>query len=241
MPTSPSPPSAGAAGIGSGADRATPSSVRPVSARSPTGSGRRGPATSVTACPTSSTSASPGWPVRPSAPRSTREAKLLMMTHAFEVWEVHRVALQTDVRNKRSWAAIERIGGPARRDHAGRPPRGRRHGPHLGPLLHRRRGVAGGEGAADGAPGNREQLRADRAADRACAAGARRGGSVRPGRGWPRSCARGARARPLRPRPWAGRRPPPCRSGGSSRPADRPARPCGRRSRRRPRSRSGTW
>ena len=39
------------------------------------------------------------------------EAKLLMMQHAFEVWEVHRVALQTDVRNKRSWAAIERIGG----------------------------------------------------------------------------------------------------------------------------------
>ena len=39
------------------------------------------------------------------------EAKLLMMTHAFEVWGVHRVALQTDVRNKRSWAAIERIGG----------------------------------------------------------------------------------------------------------------------------------
>jgi RimJ/RimL family protein N-acetyltransferase len=39
------------------------------------------------------------------------EAKLLMMTHAFEVWAVHRVALQTDVRNKRSWAAIERIGG----------------------------------------------------------------------------------------------------------------------------------
>jgi N-acetyltransferase len=39
------------------------------------------------------------------------EAKLLMMTYAFEVWHVHRVALQTDVRNKRSWAAIERIGG----------------------------------------------------------------------------------------------------------------------------------
>jgi RimJ/RimL family protein N-acetyltransferase len=39
------------------------------------------------------------------------EAKLLMLSHAFEVWEVHRVALQTDVRNKRSWAAIERIGG----------------------------------------------------------------------------------------------------------------------------------
>lgn len=39
------------------------------------------------------------------------EAKLLMMTHAFEVWQVHRVALQTDVRNGRSRAAIERIGG----------------------------------------------------------------------------------------------------------------------------------
>jgi RimJ/RimL family protein N-acetyltransferase len=39
------------------------------------------------------------------------EAKLLMMTHAFEVWQVHRVALQTDVRNERSRAAIERIGG----------------------------------------------------------------------------------------------------------------------------------
>ena len=39
------------------------------------------------------------------------EAKLLMMEHAFEVWEVHRVALQTDVRNARSRAAIERIGG----------------------------------------------------------------------------------------------------------------------------------
>ncbi len=39
------------------------------------------------------------------------ETKLLMMSHAFDVWQVHRVALQTDVRNKRSWAAIERIGG----------------------------------------------------------------------------------------------------------------------------------
>jgi N-acetyltransferase len=43
--------------------------------------------------------------------RINTEAKLLMMTHAFEVWEVHRVALQTDVRNTRSWRAIERIGG----------------------------------------------------------------------------------------------------------------------------------
>jgi RimJ/RimL family protein N-acetyltransferase len=39
------------------------------------------------------------------------EAKLLMLTHAFETWRVHRVCLHTDVRNQRSRNAIERIGG----------------------------------------------------------------------------------------------------------------------------------
>ncbi|MGA9061767.1 MAG: GNAT family protein [Terracidiphilus sp.] len=39
------------------------------------------------------------------------EAKLLMLTHAFEVWQVLRVCFHTDARNKRSQAAIERIGG----------------------------------------------------------------------------------------------------------------------------------
>jgi RimJ/RimL family protein N-acetyltransferase len=39
------------------------------------------------------------------------EAKLLMLTHAFEVWRMLRVCLHTDARNKRSQAAIERIGG----------------------------------------------------------------------------------------------------------------------------------
>jgi RimJ/RimL family protein N-acetyltransferase len=39
------------------------------------------------------------------------EAKLLMLTHAFENWDVLRVCLHTDVRNLRSRAAIERIGG----------------------------------------------------------------------------------------------------------------------------------
>jgi len=39
------------------------------------------------------------------------EAKLLMLTHAFEVWGMLRVCLQTDERNQRSRAAIERIGG----------------------------------------------------------------------------------------------------------------------------------
>jgi N-acetyltransferase len=39
------------------------------------------------------------------------EAKLLMLTHAFEQWEVLRVCFHTDVRNQRSRAALERIGG----------------------------------------------------------------------------------------------------------------------------------
>ena len=39
------------------------------------------------------------------------EAKLLMLTFAFETWKVLRVCLHTDVRNIRSRAAIERIGG----------------------------------------------------------------------------------------------------------------------------------
>ncbi|MGZ4795611.1 MAG: GNAT family N-acetyltransferase [Acidimicrobiia bacterium] len=39
------------------------------------------------------------------------EAKLLMLTHAFEHWRVQRVDLKTDARNARSRAAIERIGG----------------------------------------------------------------------------------------------------------------------------------
>jgi RimJ/RimL family protein N-acetyltransferase len=39
------------------------------------------------------------------------EAKRLMLGHAFETWRVHRVTLKTDVRNARSRAAIERLGG----------------------------------------------------------------------------------------------------------------------------------
>jgi N-acetyltransferase len=38
------------------------------------------------------------------------EAKLLMLTHAFEVWQVLRVCFHTDTRNARSRAALERIG-----------------------------------------------------------------------------------------------------------------------------------
>src|ERR1700730_17321650 len=39
------------------------------------------------------------------------ETKLLMLTYAFETWEVLRVCFHTDVRNQRSRAALERVGG----------------------------------------------------------------------------------------------------------------------------------
>jgi N-acetyltransferase len=39
------------------------------------------------------------------------DAKLLMLTHAFEIWHVLRVCFHTDARNQRSRAALERIGG----------------------------------------------------------------------------------------------------------------------------------
>ena len=38
------------------------------------------------------------------------EAKRLLLTHAFETWELLRVTLKTDARNIRSRRAIERIG-----------------------------------------------------------------------------------------------------------------------------------
>lgn len=38
------------------------------------------------------------------------EAKFLMLRHAFEAWQLHRVCFHTDERNQRSRAAIERIG-----------------------------------------------------------------------------------------------------------------------------------
>ncbi len=43
--------------------------------------------------------------------RANTEAKWLMMRHAFETWGVRVVRLNTDRRNERSRAAIERIGG----------------------------------------------------------------------------------------------------------------------------------
>jgi RimJ/RimL family protein N-acetyltransferase len=38
------------------------------------------------------------------------EAKLLMLRHAFDIWQVERITFKTDARNTRSRAAIERVG-----------------------------------------------------------------------------------------------------------------------------------
>jgi len=54
-----------------------------------------------------------GWTwLDPAAQRTgiNVEAKLLMLTHAFETWEVHRVTLMTDARNARCREAIVRLG-----------------------------------------------------------------------------------------------------------------------------------
>jgi N-acetyltransferase len=52
------------------------------------------------------------WLSRPAIRTSANtEAKLLMLTHAFETWGLLRVCFHTDVRNQRSRAALERIGG----------------------------------------------------------------------------------------------------------------------------------
>ncbi|MBV8463545.1 MAG: GNAT family N-acetyltransferase [Acidimicrobiales bacterium] len=50
--------------------------------------------------------------LRPSAQRTpvNSEAKLLMLTHAFECWGTRAVRLKTDARNERSRAAIVRLG-----------------------------------------------------------------------------------------------------------------------------------
>jgi N-acetyltransferase len=52
------------------------------------------------------------WFARPAIRTGANtEAKLLMLTHAFEALQVLRVCFHTDSRNQRSRAALERIGG----------------------------------------------------------------------------------------------------------------------------------
>jgi RimJ/RimL family protein N-acetyltransferase len=51
------------------------------------------------------------WLTRPAIRSAANtEAKLLMLTHAFETWQVLRVCFHADARNQRSRAALERIG-----------------------------------------------------------------------------------------------------------------------------------
>jgi len=51
------------------------------------------------------------WLTRPAIRTAANtEAKRLLLTHAFESWQVLRVCLHTDARNLQSRAAIERIG-----------------------------------------------------------------------------------------------------------------------------------
>jgi RimJ/RimL family protein N-acetyltransferase len=51
------------------------------------------------------------WLTRPAVRTAANtEAKLLMLAHAFETWQVFRVCFHTDARNQRSRAALERIG-----------------------------------------------------------------------------------------------------------------------------------
>lgn len=42
--------------------------------------------------------------------RCNTEAKYLLLSHAFDAWDVHRVCLKTDERNAQSRRAIERLG-----------------------------------------------------------------------------------------------------------------------------------
>ncbi len=85
------------------------------------------------------------------------EAKLLMLTHAFDVWHVLRVTLKTDARNERSRNAIQRLG--ARFDGVLRrhmPALGPRRGPaRLAPSRILARRVAGRAAPPRGAPGAR--------------------------------------------------------------------------------------
>jgi RimJ/RimL family protein N-acetyltransferase len=65
-------------------------------------------------CPAGPDSVEIGWTwLAASAQRTAinTEAKLLMLTQAFETWGVRKVMLKTDRRNSRSRSAIQRIGG----------------------------------------------------------------------------------------------------------------------------------
>ena len=76
-----------------------------------------------------------------------------MLAHAFEVWKVFRVCFHTDVRNRRSRAAVERIGGKFEGIFTGASHGGGFHRAGLGTVFDRSGGVAGGEAGVGGTSG----------------------------------------------------------------------------------------
>ena len=70
------------------------------------------------------------------------EAKLLLLSHAFDVLGAGRVQLKTDVRNHRSQQAIAPPRRPLRGDASPLPATRGRHGPRHRAVLHPRRGMA---------------------------------------------------------------------------------------------------
>ena len=159
----------------------SPTATRARSSRSPTGRGRRG--ASSDARGTSNCAGSEDDPIPDEVEiggtwigaehqRSAlnTEAKLLMLTHAFETWNVWRVAIATDERNERSRTAIARLGATFEGDPA-QPPRfvGRRRGRHAAEHRHvlDHRGRMAGRQAAP-----RRSAR-PRPPDRGCAASLR--------------------------------------------------------------------
>ena len=76
------------------------------------------------------------------------EMKRLMLTHAFEVWQVSSVALHTDARNQRSRDAMARIGAALRGRAARAPARHGRQAAGLSALQRHRRRLADGQRAS---------------------------------------------------------------------------------------------
>ena len=101
--------------------------------------------------PTRSRSAAPGSASTAQRTPINTEAKYLLLSHAFERWDVWRVAICTDERNERSRTAIVRIGATLRGRAAQPPPalqhRRTRAAQHGRVLDHRRR-MADGEAVA---------------------------------------------------------------------------------------------
>ena len=85
--------------------------ARPASCGSSAGRGpRRAPTPGSTSTPDTVEIGATWLAVSAQRTGINTEAKLLMLTHAFEAWNVRRVSLITDARNQQSRTAIARLG-----------------------------------------------------------------------------------------------------------------------------------